>query len=160
MTDKPYEQRPRVKHELNFSLTDKQSLFLKYYSETLDKKQSAIRAGYPERDAHKRAHAILANKQVKMQLGKIIKRVVAKEDSDMETQLSKTLNVLDTIIQSGTTEDKLAEANVGHALMAISKKADILGLNAPDKSINVNVDMEMDRTQRLNEMIKSKEVGY
>jgi phage terminase small subunit len=143
------------------SLTEKQKSFLKHYTQGLSPKEAAIKAGYNPRDAYKRSNEILKNPAFKIHLGRGLKRLVDSEQKEIANDLKITLNVLERVIEAGTTEEKLEKlATPANALTAVSEKAKLLGMYTPEKSININVDIEMGRTQRLNELIKEKERGY
>lgn len=142
-------------------LTDMQKAFVKYYTQGLQPKDAAIKAGYNPRDAYKRANEILKKPEVKGIVKIGLQRLAETEQRQVANDLKITLNVLDKVIEAGTTPEKLETlATPGHALTATDIKAKILSFYAPEKSINVNVDVDITEGQRLTEMIKQKEKGY
>lgn len=142
-------------------LTDKQKAFIKHYTQGLSPKEAAIQAGYNPRDARKRANEILKKPEAKRHVGLGLKRLADSEHKEIATDLKVTLNILRDIRDHGTTPEKLEKlATPAHALNAMDMEAKILSFYAPEKSINVNVDIEMEKTQRLNDLIKEKERGY
>ena len=142
-------------------LTEMQKLFIKYYAEGCGPKEAAIKAGYNPRDAYKRANEILKKPACKGIIAIGVKRATESTNKEIAEGLKTTLGVVRSIIEAGTTPEKLEKmVTPGHVLSAIDIEAKILGFYAPEKSFNVNVNMEIERTQRLNELIKEKERGY
>ena len=157
MTETPVAKRYQNSHPL----TDKQKAFLKHYTQGLNPKEAAIQAGYNPRDAHKRAHEILKKPEFKKFVANGLKRLSKTQENEIDNDLRKTLSTVEDIIINGTTPEKLERlATPSHALAAIDIKAKIKSFYAPEKSINVNVDIEVARTQRLTESIKEKERGF
>ena len=142
-------------------LTDMQKAFIKYYTQGLQPKEAAIKAGYNPRDAHKRANEILKKPACKGIVKIGLQRLAETEQRQVASDLKATLNVLDKVIEAGTTPEKLETlATPSHALTATDIKAKILSFYAPEKSVNINVDVDIAEGQRLTEMIKEKEKGF
>jgi phage terminase small subunit len=150
------------KHAMQQKLTEKHRLFLNHYAETGKRKESAIKAGYPERDAEKRASQILKKPNIKKYMGKIVKNHNLELNKQMDNEIGipfdHLLNKLDQIIEAGTTQDKLDNlATPSHALQAIAEQSKLMGLYAPEKNVNVNIDLEMNKAYELTQAIKEKE---
>jgi len=142
-------------------LTPKQKLFLKFYSQGLNPTDAAIQAGYSAKDAYKRAYENLKNPILQKFIAKGAKKVIETQVNELADDLTVTLNVLDRVIGAGTTDDKLNQlAGPGHALTAISEKAKLLGMYQPEKKLNVHLDVDFEKAQRLNQLIKEKDRGY
>jgi phage terminase small subunit len=149
---------PADKHISHHKLTEKQRLYLKHYGLTMNRKESAIKAGYPERDAEKRASAIMNNPNVQKYLGKITKKHNEQIEKNEGAALHSLISKLDAIAEAGTTYEKLTDlATPSHAIAAMSEKAKLMGYYAPEKSLNINIATDIQEAMRINQGIKEKE---
>lgn len=77
------------------SRTDKQIKFIKYYLETSNATQSAIRAGYSERTASSIAHKLLRNAEILKPIDRALQKVGIDEDL-IAQETKKGIGALET----------------------------------------------------------------